>query len=100
MTANDREEELHRLAERQGLLLQKSDLDDGESAESARFQLIDPGSRAPVNGDEPNEFNLTLDDVEALLTADKATPKGDVEESPYRSRKASADSDPATRERE
>lgn len=94
MNSNVREEELQRLAERQGLLLRKSELEDPESSESARFQLVDPGSNAPVTGDEPEEFNLTLNDVHFLLTADEATPQGAVEQSPYKSRKASADSDP------
>jgi hypothetical protein len=60
-----RENRLRRMAQRQGLLLQKSRRRDPRAIDYGRWLIVDPNRNAIVAG-EPGRW--TLDDVERFLT--------------------------------
>jgi len=63
-----RENRLRRMAERQGLVLQKSRRRDPRAVDFGRYWLIDPyDSNALVAGDQ---WGWDLDDIETYLLAD------------------------------
>jgi len=60
-----RENRLRRMAQRQGLTLQKSRRRDPRAIDYGRWLIVDPNRNAIVGG-EPGRW--TLDDVERFLT--------------------------------
>ena len=68
-----RENRLRRMAERQRLALRKSRRRDPNAYDHGTYAIIDPSTNAVATFLEGQEFGLTLDDVEAWLTSDKAT---------------------------
>lgn len=65
-----RENRLRRMAERQGLQLQKSRRRDPRALDYARYQLVDVYTNALVAGSSPwGGYGLDLDDVEEFLTS-------------------------------
>ncbi|HLT19012.1 MAG TPA: hypothetical protein VKZ96_06110 [Thermomicrobiales bacterium] len=91
-----REAELRRLAERQGLTLRKSP--DQESGAEGGYQLVAAGGQTTITGDGLHEYALNLDEVEALLTNDQATPQAQVVSSPRHTRKAARGAETRTTE--
>ena len=68
-TAKVRENRLRRMADRQGLALQKCRRRDPRAFDFGTYQLIDPWlSNAVVAKHHESGYGLTLDDVEAHLT--------------------------------
>jgi hypothetical protein len=70
MTAADRTREtrLRRMAERQGLRLERSRRRDPRAIGYGTYQLVDSASHTIAAGDTNNGYGLTLDDVEHALT--------------------------------
>jgi Cdc6-like AAA superfamily ATPase len=67
-----RENRLRRMAERQGLRLEKSRRRDPRAIDYGMYTLVDPNSNAIVAGAEgTGRPNFSLDDVEAFLTSDE-----------------------------
>jgi hypothetical protein len=64
-TEKVRENRLRRMAQRQGLVLQKSRRRDPRAIDYGRWLIVDPNRNAIVAG-EPGHW--TLDDVERFLT--------------------------------
>ncbi len=62
-----RENRLRRLAQRQGLMLQKSRRRDPSALDYGRWFIVDQDTNGLVAGDQ---LGITLDDVEAYLTED------------------------------
>lgn len=63
-----RENRLRRMAERQGLELQKSRRRDPRAYDYGTYQLIDPYTNTIAVGDTNRGYGLTLDEVEKALT--------------------------------
>lgn len=72
MTASEkvRENRLRRMAERQGLILQKSKLRDHRAIGYGTYQLTNAATGAIVASGSPAGFGLSLDEVEKVLTGD------------------------------
>jgi hypothetical protein len=87
-----REAELRRLAERQGLTLQRDPEGGGG------YQLSAPAGETTITGDELHEFKLSLDEVEAILTNDEVTPRAEVVQSPFETRKSARGAETRTTE--
>lgn len=62
-----RENRLRRMAERQGLALQKSRRRDPRAADFGRYWLFDTQTNMLVLG---GQFGVDVDDIEAHLTSD------------------------------
>lgn len=71
MTDKVRQNRLRRMAERQGLALAKSRRRDPNALDFGGFMLVDGKTNAVVAGGDPVPYSLTLDEVEAWLTAPK-----------------------------
>jgi hypothetical protein len=64
-----RENRLRRMAERQGLILQRSRRRDPRATEYGMYRLLDAETGAPASvGDT---FRLSLDEIEETLTTDR-----------------------------
>lgn len=72
MTEGDkiRENRLRRMADRQGLVLQKSRLRDPHAIGYGTYQLVSAGTDAAVAA-EPRGYGLSLDQIEARLTGEE-----------------------------
>ncbi len=69
-----RENRLHKMADRQGVWLVKPLRRDPHGAEFGRYYIaVQDFRRPPVAGKVDGMARMTLDDVEAWLTADPAT---------------------------
>lgn len=68
------ENRLRLIAQRRGLLLQKSRRRDTNALDYGRFMLVDFASNTVVAGGEPYAYSLSLADVEALLTQPASRP--------------------------
>ena len=71
MTDKVRQNRLRRMAERQGLSLAKSRRRDPNALDFGGYMLVDATTNAVVAGGSPGPYSLTLDEVEAWLTAPK-----------------------------
>lgn len=72
MTDKVRQNRLRRMAERQGLSLTKSRRRDPNALDFGGYMLVDSATNTVVAGSVPVPFSLSLDEVEAWLTAPKA----------------------------
>lgn len=73
MTDSDdkvRENRLRRMAERQGLQLQKSRRRDPRAYDYGSYQLVDTATNVMAAGNHQTGYGLDLDQVEAWLTED------------------------------
>jgi hypothetical protein len=70
-----RENRLRRMAERQGLVLQKSRRRDPRALDYGVYRLIDVRRNVNV---EPGGEGMSLDEVEAWLTADRPRKEHDA----------------------
>jgi hypothetical protein len=69
MTAQKiRENRLRRMAERQGLRLEKSRRRDKRAYDYGTYQLIDPYTNALVASGNQHGYGLSLDEIEQALT--------------------------------
>jgi hypothetical protein len=66
-----RENRLRRMADRQGLRLEKSRRRDPQALTFGTYRLVDLFTRALVLGDVNHSYGLDLDEVEKYLTGDK-----------------------------
>jgi hypothetical protein len=66
-TERVRENRLRRMAQRQGLVLQKSRRRDPSAIDYGRWFIVDQDTNALVAGDR---FGITIDEVERFLTED------------------------------
>jgi hypothetical protein len=64
-----RENRLRRMAQRQGLMVQKAKLRDPYASGFGTYMLVDERNFVVAMG-SPNGFGLTLDEVEEWLTSD------------------------------
>lgn len=65
-----RENRLRRMAERQGLTLQKSRLRDPRAIGFGTYQLVNTATNSIEAFGSPNGFGLDLDEIEKALTQD------------------------------
>jgi hypothetical protein len=65
------EQRLRRMADRQGLALQRSRRRDPHALGFGTYQLVNERGRV-VAGDRQRGYGLTLDQVEAFLTGEEA----------------------------
>lgn len=72
-SAKTRESRLRRMAERQGLALQKSRRRDPRASGYGTYQLVDVHRNTLVAGDPAAGYGLDLDDVERWLTSTDLT---------------------------
>lgn len=71
MTAEKvRENRLRRMAERQGLRLEKSRRRDPRALDYGGYMLVEEASGAVVAGESPRPYSLNVDQVEAWLTGE------------------------------
>jgi hypothetical protein len=71
-TEKVREARLRRMAERQGLRLEKTRRRDHRAVDYGTYQLVDPYKNTLVRAGLSSGFGLSLDDVERVLTEDRA----------------------------
>lgn len=64
-----RENRLRRMAERQGLQMQKSRRRDQRAVDWGTYRLIDPATNSVVSYAGWCDYGLTLDEIEAQLTS-------------------------------
>ena len=64
-----RENRLRRMAERQGLRLERSRRRDPRALDYGSYQLVEVLTNTVAASGGPNGFGLTLDEVERSLTA-------------------------------
>lgn len=64
-----RENRLRRMAERQGLRLEKSRRRDPHALDYGGFMLTDPATNGVVMGADPFAYSADLDQVEEWLTS-------------------------------
>jgi hypothetical protein len=62
------ESRLRRMAERQGLRLEKTRRRDTRATDYGTYMLVDPTTNTISAGDEQNGYGLGLDDIERALT--------------------------------
>ncbi len=65
-----RENRLRRMAERQGLILQRSRLRDPRAIGFGTYQLVNADTNTLAAGDPNRGFGFTLDEIEKALTED------------------------------
>jgi hypothetical protein len=65
-----REDRLRRMAQRQGLMLEKSRRRDPNALDFGCYRLIDTNTKGVVFGATPLPYSATLDEIEAWLTDD------------------------------
>ncbi|MBN9053121.1 MAG: hypothetical protein J0H80_04940 [Rhizobiales bacterium] len=63
-----RENKLRRMAERQGMILQKSRRRDPRAIDFGGYMLVDAKTNAVVMGADPNAYSATIEQVEAWLS--------------------------------
>jgi hypothetical protein len=75
MLADDKvkENRLRRVAQRRGLVLQKSRRRDPRAMDFGGYMLADARRNVVVAGAEPNAFSMSLDDVQRWLDDDTRT---------------------------
>jgi hypothetical protein len=61
------ENRIRRMADRQGLRLEKSRRRDTRAAGYGTYRLVDPATGTVVSYGEPAPYGLTLDDIEKAL---------------------------------
>lgn len=73
MTGSDkaRENRVRRMAERQGLRLEKSRRRDPRALGYGTYQLVDPNRNTIVAGDNERGYGLDLEAVEGQLTGEQ-----------------------------
>jgi len=64
-----RENRLRRMAERQGLMLQKSKRRDPKAIDFGGYMLIDAATNTAVLGSTSFAFSADLDEIETYLTS-------------------------------
>lgn len=70
MSEKVRENRLRRMAERQGLRLEKSRLRDPRAIGYGTYQLVDPdGDTIVASGDPSRGYGMSLDQIEHELTS-------------------------------
>lgn len=68
-----RENRLRRMAERQGLKLEKSRRRDPRALDYGSYQLVDAGTATLVAYGTSNGYGLNLDEIEKALTEEGVT---------------------------
>jgi len=66
-----RENRLRRMADRQGLQVQKSRRRDPRAVDFDRYRLVSVRTGKVVAGGHPWDHSMTLDEVESYLTSDR-----------------------------
>jgi hypothetical protein len=67
MSDKVRENRLRRVAERRGMILQKSRRRDPKAIDFGGYMLIDAETNGAILGSSPVAYSATLDEVEAWL---------------------------------
>ncbi len=65
----DRENRLRRMAEQQGLRLEKARRRDQPATGAGTFHLVNPSAGTPEYGDRNSGHGMSLDEIEAALTS-------------------------------
>ena len=71
MTDKVREDRLRRMAQRQGMQLQKSRRRDPRATDYGRY-MLSSADNVVVAGHSPNAFSMSLDEVETFLMGEAA----------------------------
>ena len=66
-----RENRLRRMAERQGLAVCKSKRRDPRAVDYGLYHILDTSNNSLIAGAWPNDYSMTLDEVEEWLTSDE-----------------------------
>lgn len=67
-----RENRLRRMADRQGLRLEKSRARDPRALSYGTYRLVEVATNTLAAHGAPNGYGLTLDEIEAALTEERA----------------------------